>query len=104
LEWEAETVNASIDRRNWQQGYADQVAESFMASAKKWRPRYAKLGEVRNAAIAALVTGSVSLLKPTLRALSLNLRNVLFVVVFIDGQSRIGMVRDNKSSFVPISV
>ncbi|MFQ3185027.1 MAG: polyribonucleotide nucleotidyltransferase, partial [Marinomonas primoryensis] len=98
-EWEAETVNASLTDA-LATGYADQVAEAYGISEKM--ARYAKLGEVRNAAIAALVTEGGEFTEADVTGAFSKLEKRTVRRRVIDGQSRIDG-RDNKT-VRPISV
>jgi len=92
-EWEPEAVNVSLTDA-LTTGYADKIAEAYGISEKM--ARYAKLGEVRNAAVAALVTegGEFSEADVTGAFSKLEKRTVRRRV--IDGQPRIDG-RDNKT-------
>ncbi|MEL0636233.1 polyribonucleotide nucleotidyltransferase [Marinomonas sp. TI.3.20] len=92
-EWEAETVNATLTDA-LATGYAAQIEEAYGISEKM--ARYAKLGEVRAAAVAALVTeeGEFSESDVTGAFSKLEKRTVRRRV--IDGQPRIDG-RDNKT-------
>lgn len=98
-EWEAETVNASLTDA-LATGYADQVADAYGISEKM--ARYAKLGEVRNAAIAALVTEGGEFTEADVTGAFSKLEKRTVRRRVIDGQSRIDG-RDNKT-VRPISV
>ncbi|MEL0621719.1 polyribonucleotide nucleotidyltransferase [Marinomonas arenicola] len=92
-EWEAEAVNVSLTEA-LATGYAAQIEEAYGISEKM--ARYAKLGEVRAAAVAALVTeeGEFSEADVTGAFAKLEKRTVRRRV--IDGQPRIDG-RDNKT-------
>ncbi|WP_133012654.1 polyribonucleotide nucleotidyltransferase [Marinomonas flavescens] len=92
-EWEAEAVNATLTEA-LASGYAAQIEEAYGISEKM--ARYAKLGEVRAAAVAALVTeeGEFSESDVTGAFSKLEKRTVRRRV--IDGQPRIDG-RDNKT-------
>ncbi|ETX10469.1 polynucleotide phosphorylase/polyadenylase [Marinomonas ushuaiensis DSM 15871] len=92
-EWEAEAVNVALTDA-LSTGYAAQIEEAYGISEKM--ARYAKLGEVRTAAIAALVTeeGEFSEADVTGAFAKLEKRTVRRRV--IDGQPRIDG-RDNKT-------
>ncbi|ETI61774.1 polyribonucleotide nucleotidyltransferase [Marinomonas profundimaris] len=92
-EWEPEAVNVSLTDA-LATGYAAQIEEAYGISEKM--ARYAKLGEVRNAAVAALVTegGEFSESDVTGAFSKLEKRTVRRRV--IDGQPRIDG-RDNKT-------
>ncbi|MEL0611972.1 polyribonucleotide nucleotidyltransferase [Marinomonas arenicola] len=98
-EWEAEAVNVSLTEA-LATGYAAQIEEAYGISEKM--ARYAKLGEVRAAAVEALVTeeGEFSEADVTGAFAKLEKRTVRRRV--IDGQPRIDG-RDNKT-VRPISV
>ncbi|MEO9655878.1 polyribonucleotide nucleotidyltransferase [Marinomonas sp.] len=92
-EWEAEAANATLTEA-LATGYAAQIEEAYGISEKM--ARYAKLGEVRDAAVAALVTeeGEFSEADVTGAFSKLEKRTVRRRV--IDGQPRIDG-RDNKT-------
>ncbi|MCB5161046.1 polyribonucleotide nucleotidyltransferase [Marinomonas algarum] len=92
-EWEAEAVNVSLTEA-LATGYAAQIEEAYGISEKM--ARYAKLGEVRSAAVEALVTeeGEFSEADVTGAFAKLEKRTVRRRV--IDGQPRIDG-RDNKT-------
>ncbi|MFT2097378.1 polyribonucleotide nucleotidyltransferase [Marinomonas sp. 2405UD66-6] len=92
-EWEAEPANATLAEA-LESGYAAQIEEAYGISEKM--ARYAKLGEVRDAAVAALVTeeGEFSEADVTGAFSKLEKRTVRRRV--IDGQPRIDG-RDNKT-------
>ncbi|RBP83084.1 polyribonucleotide nucleotidyltransferase [Marinomonas rhizomae] len=92
-EWEAEAVNVSLTEA-LATGYAAQIEEAYGISEKM--ARYAKLGEVRAAAVEALVTedGEFSEADVTGAFSKLEKRTVRRRV--IDGQPRIDG-RDNKT-------
>ncbi|MBD5769694.1 polyribonucleotide nucleotidyltransferase [Marinomonas colpomeniae] len=92
-DWEAETVSATLTDA-LSTGYATQIEEAYGISEKM--ARYAKLGEVRTAAIAALVSeeGEFSEADVTGAFSKLEKRTVRRRV--IDGQPRIDG-RDNKT-------
>lgn len=92
-EWEPEAVNVSLTDA-LSTGYAAQIEEAYGISEKM--ARYAKLGEVRDAAVAALVTegGEFSESDVTGAFSKLEKRTVRRRV--IDGQPRIDG-RDNKT-------
>ena len=92
-EWEPEAVNVSLTEA-LSTGYAAQIEEAYGISEKM--ARYAKLGEVRDAAVAALVTegGEFSESDVTGAFSKLEKRTVRRRV--IDGQPRIDG-RDNKT-------
>jgi len=92
-EWEAEAVNVSLTEA-LATGYAAQIEEAYGISEKM--ARYAKLGEVRAAAVEALVTeeGEFSEADVTGAFAKLEKRTVRRRV--IDGQPRIDG-RDNKT-------
>ncbi|MEO9273700.1 polyribonucleotide nucleotidyltransferase [Marinomonas sp. 5E14-1] len=92
-EWEAEAANAALTEA-LTTGYAAQIEEAYGISEKM--ARYAKLGEVRDAAVAALVTeeGEFSEADVTGAFAKLEKRTVRRRV--IDGQPRIDG-RDNKT-------
>ncbi|MCV2401551.1 polyribonucleotide nucleotidyltransferase [Marinomonas sp. C2222] len=92
-EWEAEPANATLAEA-LETGYAAQIEEAYGISEKM--ARYAKLGEVREAAVAALVSeeGEVTEADVTGAFSKLEKRTVRRRV--IDGQPRIDG-RDNKT-------
>ena len=92
-EWEAEPANATLAEA-LESGYAAQIEDAYGISEKM--ARYAKLGEVRDAAVAALVTeeGEFSEADVTGAFAKLEKRTVRRRV--IDGQPRIDG-RDNKT-------
>ncbi|MGR0278021.1 polyribonucleotide nucleotidyltransferase [Marinomonas dokdonensis] len=92
-EWEAEAANVTLTEA-LSSGYAAQIEEAYGISEKM--ARYAKLGEVRDAAVAALVTeeGEFSEADVTAAFAKLEKRTVRRRV--IEGQPRIDG-RDNKT-------
>ncbi|MDE8603968.1 polyribonucleotide nucleotidyltransferase [Marinomonas sp. RSW2] len=98
-EWEPETVNVSLTDA-LATGYAAQIEEAYGISEKM--ARYAKLGEVRNAAIAALVTEGGEFTEADVTGAFSKLEKRTVRRRVIDGQSRIDG-RDNKT-VRPISV
>ena len=92
-EWEAEAANVTLTDA-LSSGYAAQIEEAYGISEKM--ARYAKLGEVRDAAVAALVTeeGEFSEADVTAAFAKLEKRTVRRRV--IEGQPRIDG-RDNKT-------
>ena len=98
-EWEPEAVNVALTDA-LATGYADQVGEAYGISEKM--ARYAKLGEVRNAAVAALVTEGGEFTEADVTGAFSKLEKRTVRRRVIDGQSRIDG-RDNKT-VRPISV
>ncbi|TYL47100.1 polyribonucleotide nucleotidyltransferase [Marinomonas sp. IMCC 4694] len=92
-EWEAEAVNVTLTEA-LATGYAAQIAEAYGISEKM--ARYAKLGEVRSAAVAALATEESEFSEADVTGAFAKLEKRTVRRRVIDGQPRIDG-RDNKT-------
>ena len=92
-EWEAEAANASLTDA-LASGYAAQIEEAYGISEKM--ARYAKLGEVRDAAVAALVNEEAEITEADVTAAFAKLEKRTVRRRVIEGQPRIDG-RDNKT-------
>ncbi|MBJ7537028.1 polyribonucleotide nucleotidyltransferase [Marinomonas transparens] len=92
-DWQAETANVSLTEAV-ASGYADQIEAAYGISEKM--ARYAQLGEVRNAAVEALVTEEGEFTEVDVTGAFSKLEKRIVRRRVIDGQPRIDG-RDNKT-------